>query len=103
MAALGYDLSGQALAILLNNHADAPAQFSEELLNAYISLVNHKQQSMVHVFDTMLTSVIMANIYNPERVRTILDKKGINLAQFERIFFPVVDISGSLQLIMIDM
>lgn len=80
--------------------------FSEEVLNAYLTLSNervHKNQEHTYIFDTVATSVILANILNHERVQAIFNKKNVNLNYYRYLLFPVIDISSaSVQMLQVD-
>lgn len=103
---LGYDMSAAALSVIFQANEQILA-FSEEALNGYIFLMNKRiqdSQGYDFVFDTLLTSMVLANIYNGERVTDLLTKRNISLDYFHRLIFTVVDISnkGSLQLVVVD-
>ena len=43
--------------------------------------------------------MVLSNIYNHERIRELFAKRGVNLETLETLVFPIVDIAGSIQLI----
>jgi hypothetical protein len=65
---------------------------------------SHERQEASYLFDTIATSIILANILNPERVQSLLSKRNVSLDYYRTLVFPVVDISkaGSLHLIKVD-
>ena len=101
---LGYTLSSYALKSLSNQSCET--SFSEEAFNAYINLLNSKSTEY-YIFDTLTTSCIQANIYNLERVQSILEKKNVSqgTTTYKYLIFPIIDISnkGSIQIIKADL
>jgi hypothetical protein len=97
----GYDLSKSAMNQLFSPENLLQHPFSEEAFNAYMSLLNTTSYATgkVYFFDTLQSSMIMSNIYNHERIRELFIKRGVDLEALEAIVFPIVDIAGSIQLI----
>lgn len=56
------------------------------------------------IFDTLTSSIILANIYNHHRVKDLFTRRGISLEAHPTLVFPIIDInSASLQLIIADL
>lgn len=99
MEASDYKLSAKSFIDITSS-----LSFSEEALNAYIHLLGTTLETNKLVLDTITTSMILANVLNPERVREILHTKSVHLNNYHTVVFPVVDTSenGSVQLIVAD-
>jgi hypothetical protein len=95
VASSSYQLSAKAISDLTSSDQ----VFSEEAFNGYIHIINQGIKDRYEhdiVLDTITTSLILANIYNPERVREIILKRNglTSLDSYQNIVFPIVDISN---------
>lgn len=91
-----YDLSATAIHSILTESR----RFSEEAFNGFVSFL---QQPNVVIFDTMTSSIVLANIYNHDRVRELFGKRSVTLEGNPTLVFPIVDINGAVQLIIADL
>ena len=74
-------MSSAAILTLTAANNEKPT-FSEEILNGFLALLSIRieaRQDLDFIFDTLMTSMIMANILNHQRVEEMFIKRNVSL------------------------
>ena len=74
-------MSSAAILTLTAANNEKPT-FSEEILNGFLALLSTRieaRQDLDFIFDTLMTSMIMANILNHQRVEEMFIKRNVSL------------------------